>query len=1019
MSLGTLYVDLQADTGKFVSALNQAAAATKDASRKMSGDLESFQKSAAKSLDTSELSRNMQAIRRASAELNASIATGSASSSSQLSARRNIVDLAKQEISLVEQKGTKDAINLGYLRAATAEIEKQKTALGGTGISNQILNAIKLRVTNIPGLGGIGGAMAMRAYEPVGKEMEEGAGALEEKFGGAAVAISEVGAAVIALGVVAGEVTHHMMDLAQSVENTAAATGLTTRQVQELSEISKETGIDEGSLEQAFSRVTSQLGEYVDLGGKASSTSGVFVRAMQQLGVATTDAAGHARHTNDVLADFYDVLQKIPDPSERAQVELGALGTRGRAIAEMFEEARREGLSYRDMLASIDESGNVIPDSELDQLEKAKGKWDELTRAVRGFATEVQGGLASSLISLKGFGLASFAAGAAGPVGWFEAMKAFNSAGPSAPEASGGVANIAQLGELNEGNEQLREKNAVKRAGGETQFELLDAEEKLAVAEHSHNEDAIKGWQTRIALLKEAIALDAGRSQHAAKEPKDTEFDTAAKDAGKYATRLKELQAGGDTQIDRDKVDLQQKQADLTAAKARGDERIASLYSTEIRYLQQIIALEGEGNETLDAAAGPDFKSAAEAAGKYAEKIAELKAGSEENLGLETARAGIGKAIADQNGTMVALYQLQIGELQEMLKLDEQRKAEQAAQEQQKKITEGVAKYSVGSPKEMGDLGQIREQLEATGQSTLLVDAAIAKTGDESAQKWNEAALSVGTFEQKMRAVANEIETEGQNASTRFADQWKTSFDSLSGDLARFVITGKNTMGQFLQGIAEQTLTNTFKTAFSKIFTLAFGGPHAVGPGGGAPGSGGTGSTLPGPLAAIGSFFGVGGKSSNPMGMAASFFGLGKGNGAPTGTASDPLYVTFSGLGGASLAGALPGGSSIPGVGGIFSSFPGFASLLPGFAEGGRPSYGEPSIVGERGPELFVPDRTGSIYPGVPAGYRAHSGGGDTHYHNSVTMNIETDNADTFRKSSAQLHAEAWEQMAQSSRRNG
>lgn len=34
-----------------------------------------------------------------------------------------------------------------------------------------------------------------------------------------------------------------------------------------------------------------------------------------------------------------------------------------------------------------------------------------------------------------------------------------------------------------------------------------------------------------------------------------------------------------------------------------------------------------------------------------------------------------------------------------------------------------------------------------------------------------------------------------------------------------------------------------------------------------------------------------------------------------------------------------------------------------GFAEGGRPPVGVPSIVGERGPEIFVPDSAGTIYP--------------------------------------------------------
>ena len=42
-------------------------------------------------------------------------------------------------------------------------------------------------------------------------------------------------------------------------------------------------------------------------------------------------------------------------------------------------------------------------------------------------------------------------------------------------------------------------------------------------------------------------------------------------------------------------------------------------------------------------------------------------------------------------------------------------------------------------------------------------------------------------------------------------------------------------------------------------------------------------------------------------------------------------------------------------TGGLFKFF--------GFADGGRPPVGRPSVVGEKGPELFVPDRSGTIIP--------------------------------------------------------
>lgn len=65
----------------------------------------------------------------------------------------------------------------------------------------------------------------------------------------------------------------------------------------------------------------------------------------------------------------------------------------------------------------------------------------------------------------------------------------------------------------------------------------------------------------------------------------------------------------------------------------------------------------------------------------------------------------------------------------------------------------------------------------------------------------------------------------------------------------------------------------------------------------------------------------------------------------------------FSNLSGimSGLSGILGGG----GIGGIFKK----GKKLLGFADGGRPPVGVASLVGEQGPELFVPDTPGTIVP--------------------------------------------------------
>ena len=64
----------------------------------------------------------------------------------------------------------------------------------------------------------------------------------------------------------------------------------------------------------------------------------------------------------------------------------------------------------------------------------------------------------------------------------------------------------------------------------------------------------------------------------------------------------------------------------------------------------------------------------------------------------------------------------------------------------------------------------------------------------------------------------------------------------------------------------------------------------------------------------------------------------------------------------------------------VFGGSTGIFKNLPTFANGGRPPVGKPSIVGERGPELFVPSSAGTVIPN-------HSlGGGVT---NNIVVNVD------------------------------
>jgi hypothetical protein len=87
-------------------------------------------------------------------------------------------------------------------------------------------------------------------------------------------------------------------------------------------------------------------------------------------------------------------------------------------------------------------------------------------------------------------------------------------------------------------------------------------------------------------------------------------------------------------------------------------------------------------------------------------------------------------------------------------------------------------------------------------------------------------------------------------------------------------------------------------------------------------------------------------------------------------TLGDINFSKLFGGGGSSFTGSsggLPGGDPL---GWVQRNLKGF----PFFADGGRPPVGVPSIVGERGKELFVPDVPGTIVPNNKLGQVGNSG---------------------------------------------
>lgn len=105
------------------------------------------------------------------------------------------------------------------------------------------------------------------------------------------------------------------------------------------------------------------------------------------------------------------------------------------------------------------------------------------------------------------------------------------------------------------------------------------------------------------------------------------------------------------------------------------------------------------------------------------------------------------------------------------------------------------------------------------------------------------------------------------------------------------------------------------------------------------------------------------------------------------------------------------------GVGQLFGAGAGssFGQALKGAASGGSTFAGKPYIVGERGPELFVPNVNGSIVPRDEKGSFAPAMAGGP----NITVNLQVPHYSAFRRSEAQLAAQVFARAARARAREG
>jgi hypothetical protein len=201
---------------------------------------------------------------------------------------------------------------------------------------------------------------------------------------------------------VAAGALHSALDMGDSVRKQADMLSMSTTAVQEWNYAAKQSGVESGSLTNAFSKLTQNIYN-AQTGNKELS------QTFKDWNIELTDSKGNLRTVTDIANDTMSALAGIKDPIERAGVAQQLLGKGARDLAPLLAQGT-EALNEQKKAAQ--EHGQVLSEQAVDALDQAGDKLDEFSNSMKVASAEIVSKLTPAIT-----GLAPTAIAAAGAIG--------------------------------------------------------------------------------------------------------------------------------------------------------------------------------------------------------------------------------------------------------------------------------------------------------------------------------------------------------------------------------------------------------------------------------------------------------------------------------------------------------------------------------------------------------------------------------------------------------------------------
>ena len=209
-----------------------------------------------------------------------------------------------------------------------------------------------------------------RAFNAVNKNVES----LKTGFG----KLGGVIAGAFAIGGITA-FTNKMLDFADRVHKVSLQVGLGAEALQKFQFAGEQSGIEAEKLNKSFQKLAENV-------GKATKGSKAQIEAFETLGVQFTDTAGKALPLEEIILKTADGIKNLKDPTMEASVATKLFGGAGVELLEFLRLGETGLKLYGDELESV---GGVLSQNAIDNSAKFNDEINKLSKTFRVIFGEV------------------------------------------------------------------------------------------------------------------------------------------------------------------------------------------------------------------------------------------------------------------------------------------------------------------------------------------------------------------------------------------------------------------------------------------------------------------------------------------------------------------------------------------------------------------------------------------------------------------------------------------------------